>query len=213
MTSEGEAAADGVPVGGEEVEDPEDVEVAQENVAYLSFSAEVSQKTTESLLGVCAQYANQGLDKLVLLFSTPGGSVMNGLTIYNVLRSLPYPIVTHNVGQVNSIGNVVFLAGDERYATPHSTFMFHGVGFDVNKPTRFEEKKLRERLDSIQSDQDRIAEILIERSEITDDHARELFLEAQTKNPTFALDHGLVHDIREVEIPRGAPFNQLVFER
>jgi ATP-dependent Clp protease protease subunit len=185
----------------------------QENIAYLSFSAEVSQKTTEALLGVCAQYSNKGIDKLYLLLSSPGGNVMNGLTIYNLLRGLPYEIVTHNVGQVNSIANVVFLAGDERYASPDSTFMFHGVGFNVPGNTRFEEKKLRERLQSVQSDQDRIASIIINRSDISEEEADTLFLEAQTKDPKFALDRRLIHDIREVEIPRGAPFNQLVFER
>ena len=52
-----------------------------------------------------------------------------------LLAAMPFKLATHNVGRVNSIGNVVFLAGEERYAVPHSAFMFHGVGFDV-KQTR-----------------------------------------------------------------------------
>lgn len=33
------------------------------------------------------------------------------------------------------------------------TFMFHGVGFDLNQAVRLEEKNLRETLDSLLSDQ------------------------------------------------------------
>ena len=58
----------------------------EENITYLSFSSEVSQTTTEALLGTCADLANKGADTVHLLLSTPGGSVLNGITIYNVLR-------------------------------------------------------------------------------------------------------------------------------
>lgn len=184
-----------------------------QNVAYVSFSAEVIQQTTETLLGACSQLANQGTDVIYLMLSSPGGSVMNGLTIYNVLRGLPCEVVTHNVGNVDSIGNMVFLAGDRRYACRHATFMFHGVGFDVKKKMRFEEKRLRERLDSIQADQDRIGSVIVDRTEITDDEVRELFLEARTRDPDYAMERGIIHDVREVNVPRGAPVHQLVFER
>jgi ATP-dependent Clp protease, protease subunit len=87
-----------------------------------------------------ARLSNEGHQEVHLLLTTPGGSVMHGLTIYNVLRALPITLVTHNAGSVNSIGNAVFLAGARRYACPHSTFMFHGVGFDANNQ-RFEERR------------------------------------------------------------------------
>jgi ATP-dependent protease ClpP protease subunit len=53
--------------------------------------------------------------------------VAQGINIYNVLCGMPFKLVTHNVGNVDSIGDVVFLAGETRYACAHSTFMFHGV--------------------------------------------------------------------------------------
>jgi ATP-dependent Clp protease, protease subunit len=112
---------------------------------YVSFSAEVTTQTTEALLGVMAQQVMQGMQHVYLLLSTPGGQVTCGINIYNVLRAMPFHLTTHNVGNVDSIGNVVFLAGAERYACPHSTFMFHGVGFDIQQAVRFEEKLLRER--------------------------------------------------------------------
>lgn len=182
-------------------------------VAYISFSAEINQTTTESLLGLCADLVNKKFGTLYLLLSTPGGSVMNGLNIYNVLRGLPLKVITHNVGSVDSIGTVIFLAGGERYSCPHATFMFHGVGFDVRQLMRVEEKFLRERLDSITADQKRIASLIAERTKLTPDEIEKLFLEAVTRDPTYALSNGIVHDIREVQIPDGAPIFQLVFKR
>lgn len=84
--------------------------------AYVSFSGEINVGTTELLLATMANVANQGIPEVHLLISTPGGSVMNGINIYNVLRGLPLKLVTHNVANVDSIGNAIFLAGEERYA-------------------------------------------------------------------------------------------------
>src|ERR1700722_12875708 len=74
---------------------------------YVTFSAEVNAHTTESLLAVMADCANQGVAEVQLLLSTPGGVVMNGINIYNVLRGFPFKLVTHNVGNVDSIGKAI----------------------------------------------------------------------------------------------------------
>lgn len=182
--------------------------------AYVSFSAEITPTTTEGLLRACTELVQQGFQVVYLLLSTPGGSVMHGVNIYNVLRAFPFKLITHNVGAVNSIGNVIFLAGEERYACPNSNFMFHGVGFDAAAGMRLEEKFLRERLDGINADQAQIASIIEQRATFANTaEVKELFLEAQTKDPTYALAKGIIHDIRDVQIPAGAAVFQLVFQR
>jgi ATP-dependent Clp protease, protease subunit len=181
---------------------------------YVSFTAEVIPATTETLLRTCTDLANKGVSTVYMLLSTPGGSVMNGLAVYNVLRGMPFKLVTHNVGSVNSIGNVIFLAGEERYCCPNANFMFHGVGFDGQAGMRFEEKLLRERLDGIRADQKRIAEVIEQRATFADASEIEgLFLEAVTKDPGYAKAKGIIHDIADVQIPPGSPILQLVFQR
>ena len=181
--------------------------------SYVSFSAKIVPQTTESLIAVMANLANTGATEVHLLLSTPGGSVMHGLTLYNVLKALPFKLVTHNVGNVDSIGNAVFLAGEARYACPHSTFMFHGVGFDSPADTRLEQKFLRERLDGIQADEKRIGGIIEERSSLNAADIENLFLEMKTKDAAYAVGAGIVHEIRDVNIPPGAPVQSLVFQR
>ena len=182
-------------------------------VVYIVFSAEIIPMTTESLMALISQQVNAGVKEIYLLLTTPGGSVMHGLHLYNVLRGLPVKLTTHNAGQVNSIGNAIFLAGSTRYACPHASFMFHGVGFDVPQAARFEEKVLRERLDSVLNDQKRIGSIIQERTKINETEIEGLFREAQTKDATFARDKGIVDEIRDIQIPAGAPVFSLVFQR
>ena len=183
------------------------------DTVYVSFTAEVVPKTTESLIAVFANLVNQHVPHVYLMLSTPGGQVMSGLAVYNYLRGLPCELTIHNVGNVDSIGNAIFLAGSRRYACSHSTFMFHGVGFDIQNPTRLEEKFLKERLESLSADQKRIGGILSERTNLTDEQIHQLFLEAQTKDSAYAIGCGIVHEIRDVQIPAGGPIISLVFQR
>lgn len=180
---------------------------------YVIFSAEIIPSTAEALIAAMAQCANQGVQEVNLILSTPGGSVMNGLNLYNVLRGMPFRLTTHNAGNVDSIGNAIFLAGETRYAAPHSTFMFHGVGFNIEGAARFEEKLLRERLDSILADQKRIGSIIQERTQLTAEQVEALFREAQTKDAAYAASTGIVHEIRDVDIPAGSTIISLVFQR
>lgn len=180
---------------------------------FVSFSAEIVPQTTESLIAVMADQANKRVDSVYLLLCTSGGSVMLGLTLYNTLRALPFKLITHNVGNVDSIGNAIFLAGEERYACPHSTFMFHGVGFDLPQAHRFEQKELQERLDSIMQDQRRIGGIIRDRTSLDERQVMDLFREARTKDADYAKSVGIVHDIRDVNIPTGQPVISLVFQR
>lgn len=182
-------------------------------IVYVSFSAEITAMTTESLIATLSNLANQQVPKVYLMISTPGGNVMNGMNAYNVLRAMPFELITHNVGNVDSIGNVIFLAGAKRYSAPHSTFMFHGVGFNTQPNQRMEEAFLRERLESILADQVRIGSVIAEHSNLTTDEIAELFRSAQTKDSAYAVGCGIVHEIKNVEVPDGAPIISLVFQR
>ena len=172
---------------------------------FLSFSGEIGAGTSQTLIATLSECCNQNIKRAYLMFSTPGGSVMHGMNLYNVLRALPIELTIHNIGNVDSIGNVVFLAGDKRYACPQSTFMFHGVGFDMEGRQRLEEKLLREHLETVHAEHKRIGAVIQERSRLGDDAVQELFLEQQTKDALFAAKYGIVDEIRDIHIPPGVP--------
>ena len=180
---------------------------------YVIFTAEITPFTVERLTAVMAQAANEGVGEVYLAISTPGGEVQAGIALYNTLLAVPFPITIHNIGSVNSIGNVIFLAGGKRYATENSTFMFHGVGFDVNGPTRIDEQFARDRLDSLLVDQKRMGQIITTRSSIDESKIAELFRTQTTVDAAWAKDQGVIEDIRDFAIPPGSPVVSLVFQR
>lgn len=178
--------------------------------SYICFQAPINQFTAQNLITAVVQKLANGVDEFNILLSTPGGEVSSGITIYNFLRGIPARITMHNIGNVDSIGNAIFLAADTRMACQHSTFMFHGVGFDV-KSTRLEEKNAREFMRGILADQARIASIIVDRTNINSSRARKLFREATTKNAQDALAAGIVQTIGDVAIPPGADVISFVF--
>jgi ATP-dependent protease ClpP protease subunit len=181
--------------------------------AYVSFSAEINPSTGESLIAAMANLANEGLQRVTLCLSTPGGGVPKGLTIYNTLRGMPFELVTHNVGNVDSIGNAIFLAGDRRYACPHSTFMFHGVAAPTNEGAMLDRRDLQERTDGVLADEKRIGSIIEERTTLSGGDVESLFEHAKTKDATYAVGTGIVHEIQDIEFTPGVPILSLVFER
>lgn len=180
---------------------------------YVSFSAEINPSTTESLINGMANLHNNNATEVHLLFSTPGGSIMNGFNLYNVLRAFPFRLIVHNVGNVDSIGNVIFLAGTDRRAAPHSTFMFHGAGFDMAAATRLTEPLLRESIASLAADHKRMAEVFNQHTTLSIEDAVALFKEASTKDAAWASAVRFTQTTSEPQIPVGIPVHSLVFNR
>jgi len=180
---------------------------------YISFSAEISTQTAEHLIGVMANLAKRDVSEVHLLLSTGGGNVMEGMNIYNVLCGMPFTLVTHNVGNVDSVGNVIFLAGKKRYACPTATFMFHGVAWNIPTPTRLEQKNVEEILDGILSSQKRMGDVIKLCTSLSLADVDDLFRQAKTKSADEALRVGIIQEIRDVQIPGGAEVIPLVFQR
>ena len=69
-------------------------------------------------------------DKDIMLYiNSPGGSVTDGLAIYDTMQYVKCPVSTFCVGQAASMGAVLLAAGakGKRYSTPHSRIMIHQV--------------------------------------------------------------------------------------
>lgn len=98
----------------------------------LVFSAGIDPVSCNNFASMLTKMANQGVERLTIGINCNGGNVQSGIFLYNILMSMPFDVVTHNIGNVDSIANAIFLAGRTRYSTRSATFMFHGVAFDLN---------------------------------------------------------------------------------
>ena len=74
-------------------------------------------------------------------------------------------------------------------------------------------KDLKERSIGVENDQSMIADILVKHTNLTAENVKDLFLEAAFLRANEAHKGGIVHEVREVCIPKGVPLIQLVFQR
>lgn len=179
----------------------------ERSIFYLSYFDIIDMVRVKTIMGVCANIiAQEKPNELYFLFSSPGGDVNSGIVLYNYLCALPVEITMHNTGAVDSIGNVIFSAGNKRLAAPHSSFLFHGVSLQLQQNMALSLNQLNEYRSSLEADQKKIAGILQANSNLTEAEILRFFSEGESKDADFAKAKGIVHDIIKPNIPSNSPF-------
>lgn len=124
-----------------------------------------------------------------IYINTPGGSVYDGLAIYDIAMKIKSPIHTVCIGMAASMGAILMLCGEKRQMTKHGRIMIHqpqgrtGGTCDEIEIECAEIVKLKAEL----------FEIIEERTPI--ENARELFKLDKWYSSTEALEIGLVTEI------------------
>lgn len=84
----------------------------------------------------------EALDKnapIQMIINSPGGSIVDGLGIYDVMRQVNCPITTIGVGMQASMGSVLLAGGDHRVMAPNARLLVHqGSGRAEGTPSDLE---------------------------------------------------------------------------
>ena len=66
-------------------------------------------------------------DDITILVNTPGGSVIDGLSIYDTMNYIVSDVSTITVGMAASMGSIIASSGTKgkRFILPHSRFLLH----------------------------------------------------------------------------------------
>ena len=105
---------------------------ANSDVAHGHFSLEKAVgPSVVALAADIRQYARTypGAPVTLNIFS-PGGSVFDGLVLYDTLRTVAdqgHLVTTVARGMAASMGSILFLAGDNRLVGPEARIMFHSL--------------------------------------------------------------------------------------
>jgi len=181
-------------------------------VTYLSYYDAINEQKARALMQACAQAIEQTKpSQLYFLFSSSGGSVDAGIALYNFLRALPIPLVMHNTGSIDSIANAVFLAADERYATPHASFLLHGLTWGFAQGAQLTWSQLQETVSAFKGSEARFTGIMRERTSLTEGELTALLHQGETKDLAFAKEKGIIREIRPAHVAPGTPFFALNF--
>jgi ATP-dependent Clp protease protease subunit len=130
-----------------------------------------------------------------LYINSPGGSVRDGLAIYDTMNLVSADVNTVCIGRAGSMATILLAAGakGKRFSLPHATIHFHPAGGGAEGYAPDLERMVREllRLQRLGS------EILAKATgrtpeEIEQDFSRDRFL-----SPQQAIDYGLIDAIIE----------------
>ncbi|AIR91018.1 ATP-dependent Clp protease proteolytic subunit [Pseudomonas cremoricolorata] len=171
----------------------------------IHYTGPINSSTCGNLINTCAKAINQGASELQVNVATMGGECSYGFTLYNFLRSLPVPLHTHNLGTVESMGNILFLAGEQRTACRYSKFLFHPFHWTLHGSV--DHARMTEYAMSLDYDLELYAKIVAERTAGAAqvlDVPRYLTAYPRILGPQEALDCGMITAIDERRIDTDA---------
>ncbi len=172
--------------------------------AYMTFVGGINNETTNDLINKLTDLEeNRKVDEVYLTISTFGGSITDGMALYNFLSKAPFKLIAHNIGNVHSMGNSVFLAAETRYACARSSFTFHNYHW-TTQAREYRQVELKSMIDGIATGEKFSKSILVEQTKISKTQANRLFQQSTTLLPDKALALGIIHEIKEFSRPSWA---------
>lgn len=139
------------------------------NTRRLNFFGDVSPANVDTVIEALEHWGVRDPGQpITITFNTQGGSVTDGLALYDTIKRLQrngHHITTRAVGMAASMGAVLFQAGDERIIDARAKVLIHqGSSVHAGRMTQGEAEDYAEFSKMLQED---ILDILSERSTLT----------------------------------------------
>lgn len=175
-------------------------------IHYIHFSYDINAKTCGVFQSFCLQAIDQGASEIRVHLTSAGGSTQFGFALYNFIRSLPVPVVMHNIGNVESIAVIVYLAADKRLVCKQARFKLHPLFWTFGGVTN-DHSRIREAVACLDNDLERYVQIFKDRTKGADEtidifkclSAKELILD-----PAAATSNGISTSIEDATFIKGA---------
>jgi ATP-dependent protease ClpP protease subunit len=170
----------------------------------LSFIAPINPQTGQGFRNALLGAVNEGLKEIEILISSSGGSVDEGIALYELIKSVPIKTTFTNIGSIDSIALLVYLAADVRYARSNATFLFHDYTWTFNSNI-VPRPQIKEILLLLEAAQKRVRTALEERTKISNGKIGELDVFENTfiMDANTALENGIIHKITDHKVPVG----------
>ena len=164
----------------------------------IVLSEDVNHATASLVIAQMLFLDSEDPDKEIFFYiNSPGGSISDGLAIFDTMNYIKCPVSTMCVGLAASMGAFLLAAGakGKRYATPNAEIMIHQPLISGGLSGQTTEIKIH--ADHMVKTRERLNKILAEKTgkpleQIEKDTERDNFMTAQQ-----ALEYGLIDAILE----------------
>jgi ATP-dependent Clp protease protease subunit len=177
-----------------------------ERSVVINFAVPVDNNSTNGLLRVVSAQMAQGVRKITILISSPGGDTVSAFAAYNILKNLPIDLTTINVGTVDSAALLIYCAASHRQSLdgPGIRFLIHGNSATNGIP--LDANALEAQLQQLKNMNQMVVQVL---SSVAPKHKSEIEKAVATQqilDPEQAKEWNLVQNITDQLIPPGASF-------
>jgi ATP-dependent Clp protease protease subunit len=124
-----------------------------------------------------------------------GGSVIEGWSIYDKLKTSGKKITTIGEGMVGSIATIIFMAGDYRKLHENSRFFIHNPYWQPDSPTPMEADDLISLGESLQAEQKKILDFYSNQTGKAVEDLEPLMQKATDLTSAQALEMGFANEI------------------
>lgn len=169
---------------------------------YAVFSGGIDQQSTQRIMhAIALATQDKSITKFHLMLQSFGGTVGDGICLYNFFKNCPLNLAIYNMGNVASSAAIAFVGARERIGVSSASFMLHPTHIS---PVAATGARLVSISDSILKDDARIEAVLRESLTFTKEQwsalqSRELWLDAEA-----ALACKLIHTIGVFAPPIGS---------
>lgn len=176
-----------------------------EKTVYINFFDGIDPHKVNKFIQFTTDVIKQhNPTELYFFIASNGGDVDSGFVLYNFLVSLQgrLKITMHNTGTIDSIANVIFMGGQNRFAAPNASFLFHGVSMNLGGGQN--RTALKEALSRLEGMENRIATTVSKHSKLTEAELTALFQQGEGKDVNFALEKEIIKEIKVPSVPNGS---------
>ncbi len=129
--------------------------------------------------------------EISLYINSPGGSVSDGLALYDAIMLMKAPIRTVCTGICASMGAIIFLAGKKREMMRHGKIMIHDPSYGRRDMGGKKPHEIQTELDDLNRVRESLAELIAERTKRSIEEIYSITADDTYYGAREAVDFGL----------------------
>lgn len=162
----------------------------------IFLTGEVNAASTSELLKQLMYLDREsGSEEITLYINSPGGEVISGLAVYDLISLMNAPVRTVCIGTAASMGAILFLAGRKREMLPHTRLMIHDPSYSHRDIGGRKPHEIQHELDKLNETREALARIIAEKTGKTVEEIYEITADDTYYSAEEALDFGLATGI------------------
>jgi ATP-dependent Clp protease, protease subunit len=170
------------------------------NEVWAVFCGGIDQGSVQRIMANLAFATQNQVTGAHLLFQSTGGTVGDGVCLYNFFKTYPIDLTVYNVGSVQSIAAVAYLGAKRRVASALATFMLHKSTMTLTASAT----SMKASADALVLEDQRTEAILKPTLKLTDEQWRQHAICDLWMSTEQAIACGLAQEVREFAPPLGS---------